>query len=812
MKCVKPESGCNGYVRSRRLSPECYQEGVDQDLTLTEHMDQPSGWRRGDVDLSHWTDLNEETLKREAQYRQPTCQGLRPASCTEGGGKLDTWLQQLNKMWRRRHSGGGSMDDRDICVHMPPFSDRTMSMPVLHNEAMVPAGPSYHHPTRHSKDFTSGKSHSLTETPPGSTEALWSMESSGSTEMVHITKTHRVEQPRICSLTPVRIGWLPVQRRLMVNEIPRNGNHLQSDVQDGTCKVKLKPPITPILNRYQGKINGFGPSDGGVERSHARPIMANCTTPPWTPLGQDASSSSSEQVISRKLQASTEGAKDDTKNRSSGTQAPSRKVPIQRTQSLNNTTRPTTTQTRTGFSSISITSRKVTRSSSLTGSDNLSEPPRVRNTSGDMNASVVSLRRKAIMIKMTEHKVTTSSSSTGQGEGSLNGPQTVIDATVKNMPQMETVTLRKKTTVVKVTEQEQNYKHFQEPGHVKAQVRSKFRHSYSEGVQPNISNPYPSPLAPPDKPNTTPHFTRSVSMQYEEPPRNVPKLHRSTLCLYISPSSPKDSTADDKAPLQCRRPVSCDVSALVLQQPDFDTLSNPLPSKLEKKGFPQMINIDTVRSSANRWSASDTTSVRLQAGSPIQAKAVEGKPWPQAVNENQLPPGLHDRYGDIPLPAPDSALALSAATIIANIKCQRQLGRKEAVKRNSENETQGTPGRNTAAKDSGSDEQPQQNSLKEVSEGEHQWGLRRPHSEFILLTSNSDPQSNLFSLREALERRRPDFITHSEGRVRDLQRRAQERRASHNFHKNAQTASRNGGPGKEIAGPASPQRHRLRMR
>ncbi|TNN03430.1 hypothetical protein fugu_000459 [Takifugu bimaculatus] len=103
--------------------------------------------------------------------------------------------------------------------------------------------------------------------------------------------------------------------------------------------------------------------------------------------------------------------------------------------------------------------------------------------------------------------------------------------------------------------------------------------------------------------------------------------------------------------------------------------------------------------------------------------------------------------------SPEEVLALNAAAIIANIKLQRQLSRRTSVP--SETDSSARPQGTSADGQRPDGREPQQQN--------------QPHAAF-------GPEPWSCSLQEALQRSRPDFITRSQGRLRELERRRLERR------------------------------------
>lgn len=173
------------------------------------HLRRAQGWRRSG-DESYWESLlsEGEVLPRVAHPpRAP-----RPQSAIEGG-DLDSWLEHLQRM---------QSDLLRAPAHdqVPAFNERTASMPALHREV---AGRAWRQPgiPSFSRGSSSCGSPTLCESSLGSQESLQTGFSSpaerrGNWERAHIMQAPRKEQTELSYLAPVKIGWLPVQRRVIM--------------------------------------------------------------------------------------------------------------------------------------------------------------------------------------------------------------------------------------------------------------------------------------------------------------------------------------------------------------------------------------------------------------------------------------------------------------------------------------------------------------------------------------------------------------------------------------------------------------------
>lgn len=169
------------------------------------HLRRAPAWRRSG-DESYWESLiaEGEVLPHVSRPQRAP----RPQSAIEGG-QLDGWLEHLQRM---------QSDFLRAPAHDAALSDRTTSTPALHKEPHArrqPGIPSF------SRGSSSCGSPSLCESSLGSQESLQTgffspPERRGSWERAHITQAPSKEEAQLSYLAPVKIGWLPIQRRVMV--------------------------------------------------------------------------------------------------------------------------------------------------------------------------------------------------------------------------------------------------------------------------------------------------------------------------------------------------------------------------------------------------------------------------------------------------------------------------------------------------------------------------------------------------------------------------------------------------------------------
>lgn len=153
------------------------------------HLRKPPAWRRSEYE-SNWESLMAEEGEFSSIYRPP--RAARPQSAIEGG-QLDSWLKHLQRMQNE----------------------------LLRVQDQVPV---LKEPTGHgSKQTFSGSSSSCgsprLQSSYGSRESLQTgqlspPERQGSWEKARITQVGEREQAQLSCIAPVKIGWLPIQRRV----------------------------------------------------------------------------------------------------------------------------------------------------------------------------------------------------------------------------------------------------------------------------------------------------------------------------------------------------------------------------------------------------------------------------------------------------------------------------------------------------------------------------------------------------------------------------------------------------------------------
>ncbi|TSL04204.1 hypothetical protein Baya_3884 [Bagarius yarrelli] len=304
----------------------------------------------------------------EGAWNRPP-HAARPQSCLEGKLK-DEWLQQFSNLQTNE---------------LPHYLQKNLSL---------------------------SESRSSVTSSQSSLESLYSgLESK---ERVQIKTGPKTERASVCCFAPVRIGWLPLQRQMVMPE--RVNNNFQQD--ETTCKVKLKPPITPVLSCSFVKAKGSEIGEGTSGREVVRGISGAIAL----------------QADSKRKTTHAERDQDTALERATSVWNTSRdrllwQTPVHRRRSIPQVAPhiPPTTGGRTSpkhsgsISSITITSKKVMRSSSLPDtslfghyrgkesssmeSNNHIVKPDYMNT---LSPTKVVPQRKALVIKITEQKVNTS--------------------------------------------------------------------------------------------------------------------------------------------------------------------------------------------------------------------------------------------------------------------------------------------------------------------------------------------------------------------------------------------------------------------
>ncbi|KAA0724908.1 Centrosomal protein C10orf90 [Triplophysa tibetana] len=630
-----------------------------------------------------------------AQVNRP-CRAARPQSCIEYG-TADKWLQTLERI-----------QSRPLYREKTPFVDRTVSMPALPNE------------------MTGGNSGikrtprvcpSLGESSVGSLEFLETRGRSERSNSVHVKPSPSTERAQFCSLAPVRFGWLPIERHVILTDISNNGYR-----HDNSGYQKLKSPITPVLLSTSAKLKGSG-TNGGEPEQCVRPESVGFRY--WkTPVKpsyshHQASGSVSSEGGRNGSQIWKPAANFTSTFRSPETSEPASKRPTYRRGSVPGS--PSIGCARkfsSSISSITITSKKVTRSCSLPDTSRpmaMNDRPTV--SPGGLSTPVPP-HRKALLVKVTEQRT---SITTIPGANA-------IEHKTDHKGYEHPVVLRRKASIVKLVEESERFRG-EQPDTTKT---AQYRHTYTEGLNETDAIKHVCRSGVDTNVNTA-LLNRSVSVSVQ-PGRNQWRSsavhHRSSVSLPLN--KPNDSRTIEEKYETPRRPLSCDSGLFNHTVPTFHNKSPPCPQKT---------NLHLVCSREAEENGGFVSSTgNLDAVIPDPVLGIK-------------PLTLLKVPDDSPLPTAHAVLALNAAAVIANIK----LLTRHRQKRNTTTETQTSS--HTSAADEG------------INNGGGETGGDGRNQTMVCFGSEDAP----LTLREALVLRRPDFIQRSQARVQALEQRSQER-------------------------------------
>lgn len=205
-----------------------------------------------------------------------------------------------------------------------------------------------------------------------------------------------------------------------------------------------------------------------------------------------------------------------------------------------------TPQNKAGISSITISSRKVSRSESFSANTPSPSPQQARNRAMDPSPGQFTVQRKATIVKVTEQRVMSSPASSTDGARAPPAHQVV-----------DTVVHRRKATIIKVTERRESYGG-SKGGPESRPKHAEYRHSFAGDNQPS-HNAAPSYQGSTKRSDTAPEPHGSTANT------GGGMLHRSTLSLIVSsppaiaaapPSQPSLGAAGQSS-RRPQRPASC---------------------------------------------------------------------------------------------------------------------------------------------------------------------------------------------------------------------------------------------------------------
>lgn len=153
-------------------------------------------WRRSG-DESYWDSL-------VAQVDEPP-RRARPQSCIEGR-MMDDWFQTLERL-----------QAPPVQQHIPAFTDRTASMPVLPDKTVTGSLHYPNYPYFQKRVGTPSLSTSLGDSSLDSLDSLDTQSGLKIWEKARIKMAPKAQKAKLCRLAPVRIGWLPLQRQVVTS-------------------------------------------------------------------------------------------------------------------------------------------------------------------------------------------------------------------------------------------------------------------------------------------------------------------------------------------------------------------------------------------------------------------------------------------------------------------------------------------------------------------------------------------------------------------------------------------------------------------
>ncbi|KAK1794233.1 hypothetical protein P4O66_011124, partial [Electrophorus voltai] len=349
-------------------------------------------WRRSG-DKSYWESLVAQV------YGPPR------AACPQSEGEhTDNWLVALEQP-----------QAHPTQPQLPAFAKQTAPMPALLNVTGTESSHHLDYPNSHCRERLPSLTPSLGESTLGSLESLESQSGLESREKAQIKPGPSTQKAKLCCLAPVQMAWLPLRRRVVMND---SSNHACGH-DNSTNQVKQKPPITPVLSSSSVKANGSGPGNGEAEWGGAG--IASGSHSPESTAGRG-----SPRTAVKERNTLSDGVQDATQDLTTRVQMPAsensklppgnlmRKTLGHRRGSAPQptpVTAPITPKHSSSLSSITITSRMVARSSSLPDTSLPSQAGGREPSAIAINKPHTDLgQRKALVIKVAEHRAQTTTS------------------------------------------------------------------------------------------------------------------------------------------------------------------------------------------------------------------------------------------------------------------------------------------------------------------------------------------------------------------------------------------------------------------
>ncbi|XP_026873299.2 (E2-independent) E3 ubiquitin-conjugating enzyme FATS [Electrophorus electricus] len=349
-------------------------------------------WRRSG-DKSYWESLVAQV------YGPPR------AACPQSEGEhTDNWLVALEQP-----------QAHPTQPQLPAFAKQTAPMPALLNVTGTESSHHLDYPNSHCRERLPSLTPRLGESTLGSLESLESQSGLESREKAQIKPGPSTQKAKLCCLAPVQMAWLPLQRRVVMND---SSNHACGH-DNSTNQVKQKPPITPVLSSSSVKANGSGPGNGDAEWGGAG--IASGSHSPESTAGRGSPRTAVKERNT--LSDGVQGATQDLTTRVQMPASENSKLPpgnlMRKTLGHRRgsapqptpVTAPITPKHSSSLSSITITSRMVARSSSLPDTSLPSQAGGREPSAIAINKPHTDLgQRKALVIKVAEHRAQTTTS------------------------------------------------------------------------------------------------------------------------------------------------------------------------------------------------------------------------------------------------------------------------------------------------------------------------------------------------------------------------------------------------------------------
>ncbi|XP_015202551.2 (E2-independent) E3 ubiquitin-conjugating enzyme FATS isoform X1 [Lepisosteus oculatus] len=699
--------------------------------------------------------------------------------------------------------------------------ERALSLPLLHNEAIdlalhlteTPEHTQWCFSPRR-KEGTPGLSkNSLCSESSFTSGRNQAQESKDSLETIHFRCTSRKEYVRFCTLAAVKSGWLPVQRKAASYVIPCNTGDEESSALISETKAvafsrgsmvpenllnKKTPVQTDIkdVNQASSSINSTGLSTWRFPvhnlKSNQESNNDNLGSPKdKVPLTTEGEAKKSEDkktgfsLLSNSVRSDKSHSKECLEPRRSSVlpnEQPEATEILEQTCSIayQGDSPPGETKglpkMKAGFSSITITTRRVEQ---------------LPNTSSQQDTST-----------LTQTEV-----NDGQPASTATLDGLLVDRNCKP------VIRRRKATIIKVTEYRQSYTEGERIRRVKP---LEFRHSYAEGEnKENVSShlwqskdslsSLPQGLVrscahlevPAESANSVLYLEkfRSISLPKPENDREE-EVHRSALSLYLSRTSPKADQAEmgggqNEERLGPKNGLWCpglnkntEASLHWITSPELQEQEPTLPKNSNGVDTAESGSHLCKQSFSGGATESDTCfsyTQKVREDTNLNYKGA----FQQSSRTNQPPtfnkPQEHVPYQRSSCPAPDLSLSLRAASVIANLKIQKQLGKipvcTDATYLKKTQDTLGEAAKGHFEVSNHEKEVNQDPSSCVMPEDTPEFPSPVPEEQKQYVHGPVDVTLTALTLKEALELYRPDFISRSRGRVKQLEQRALQRRA-----------------------------------